>query len=70
MIFLRYSFTPKLRGFILFGHFTICHFQTLLDEKEGLFCVIFIYFDLNHLKSSKMGTISQYIRSLMKIMLA
>ena len=51
-------------------YFTICHFQTLLDEKEGLFCVIFVYFDPNHLKSSKMGTISQYIRFLMKIMLA
>ena len=51
-------------------YFTICHFQTLLDEKEGLFCVIFVYFDQNHLKSSKMGTISKYIRSWMKIMLA
>ena len=47
-------------------HFTICHFQTLLDEKEGLFCVIFVYLDPDHLKSIILGTISTCIRSLIK----
>ena len=42
-------------------YFTICHFQTLLDKKKGLFCVIFVYFDPNHLKSVILGTISPEI---------
>ena len=35
-------------------YFTICHFQTLLDEKEGLFCVIFVYFDPKNLDAGQL----------------